>query len=80
MLTFDIDASLFRCSTILDNYVKESGYSAFLFVNLFYHQPFVTSVTKTSKTGLLLFCHRGWTNAPANLKQGHIPNLKLHFS
>lgn len=32
---------------------------AFLFVNLFYHQPFVTSITKTSKPGLLLFLSSG---------------------
>ena len=31
------------------------GSPAFLFVYLFYHQPFVMSVTKTSKPGLLLF-------------------------
>ena len=31
------------------------GSPALLFVNLFYHQRFVTGVTKTSKTGLPLF-------------------------
>ncbi|MBR5894560.1 MAG: hypothetical protein IKZ13_03335, partial [Akkermansia sp.] len=31
------------------------GSPALLFVDFFYHQPFVTSVTKTSKSGLPLF-------------------------
>ena len=31
------------------------GSPALLFVKFFYHQPFVTSVTKTSKAGLPLF-------------------------
>ena len=33
----------------------DGGSPALLFVNLFYHQRFVTGVTKTSKTGLPLF-------------------------
>lgn len=42
---------------------------ALLFVKFLYHQFFVTSVTKTNKTGLPLFCHLGAALASANLKQ-----------
>jgi len=46
------------------------GNPAFLLVKLFYHQPYVTGVTKTSKTGLPLFVsYASGTTPSADLKQ-----------
>lgn len=47
-----------NCKLDLDDVLTDNsagGSSALLFVNVFYHQSFVTSVTKTIKAGLLLF-------------------------
>jgi hypothetical protein len=48
-----VDCELDLNAILMDN--SAGGGPALLFVNVFYHQPFVTSVTKTSKTGLPLF-------------------------
>ena len=48
-----VDCELDLNAILTDN--SAGGGPALLFVYLFYHQPFVTSVTKTSKTGLPLF-------------------------
>ena len=48
-----VDCKLDLNAIMADN--SAGGSPAPLFVYLFYHQPFVTSVTKTSKAGLLLF-------------------------
>ena len=48
-----VDCKLDLNAILTDNCA--GGGPALLFVNVFYHQPFVTSVTKTSKAGLLLF-------------------------
>jgi hypothetical protein len=48
-----VDCELDLNAILTDN--SAGGSPALLFVYLFYHQPFVTSVTKTSKAGLLLF-------------------------
>jgi hypothetical protein len=48
-----VDCELDLNAILTDN--SAGGGPALLFVNVFYHQPFVTSVTKTSKTGLPLF-------------------------
>ena len=48
-----VDCKLDLNAILTDN--SAGGSSALLFVNVFYHQPFVTSVTKTSKSGLPLF-------------------------
>jgi hypothetical protein len=48
-----VDCELDLNAILTDN--SAGSGPALLFVYLFYHQPFVTSVTKTSKAGLLLF-------------------------
>ena len=48
-----VDCELDLNAILTDN--SAGGGPALLFLYLFYHQPFVTSVTKTSKTGLPLF-------------------------
>jgi hypothetical protein len=48
-----VDCELDLNAILTDN--SAGGGPALLFVNVFYHQPFVTSVTETSKTGLPLF-------------------------
>ena len=48
-----VDCELDLNAILTDN--SAGGGPALLCVYLFYHQPFVTSVTKTSKTGLPLF-------------------------
>ena len=50
--------SMVNCKLDLNAIMADNGAGgspALLFVNLFYHQRFVTGVTKTSKTGLPLF-------------------------
>ena len=50
--------SMINCKLDLNAIMSDNsagGSPALLFVYLFYHQPFVTSVTKTSKPGLPLF-------------------------
>ena len=57
--------SIIKCKLDLNAILEDNsggGNPALLFVNLFYHQLFVTSVTKTSKTGLLLFLSSGTTS------------------
>ena len=48
-----VDCELDLNAILTDN--SAGGGPALLFVNVFYHQPFVTSVTNTSKAGLPLF-------------------------
>lgn len=48
-----VDCKLDLDDVLTDN--SAGGSLALLFVYLFYHQSFVTSVTKTIKAGLLLF-------------------------
>ena len=52
-----VDCELDLNAVLTDN--SAGGSPALLFVYLFYHHPFVTSVTKTSKAGLLLFLSLG---------------------
>ena len=52
-----VDCELDLNAILTDN--SAGSGPALLFVYLFYHQPFVTSVTKTSKAGLLLFLSLG---------------------
>ena len=50
--------SMINCKLDLNAIMSDNsagGSPALLFVDFFYHQPFVTSVTKTSKSGLPLF-------------------------
>jgi hypothetical protein len=50
--------SMVNCKLDLNAILTDNGAGgspALLFVKFFYHQPFVTSVTKTSKAGLPLF-------------------------
>ena len=48
-----VDCELDLNAVLTDN--SAGGGPALLFVNVFYHQLFVTGVTKTSKAGLPLF-------------------------
>ena len=81
--------SIIKCKLDLNAILEDnSGGSnpALLFVNLFYQQPFVTSVTKTSMTGLLLFfvircalTHQQIWNSPIWACNSAIPYLAKIF-
>ena len=73
-----VDCELDLNAILTDN--SAGGGPALLFVNVFYHQPFVTSVTKTSKAGLPLFLSaKGYLGISKSETDPTIPCQQLCF-